>query len=255
MSTLAYILIAVISYFIGTINFAKIISWYSRHKDITKVGSGNPGTMNMLRSFGFKLALFTFLAEIVKAGVTALVCKIIIGGEAGDLAFWYSGLFLLLGYNFPFWYKGGKGAASFAGLFLFSNLWYVAIAWLVVCVILLCIHDYASVNSFLYLTMLAVAHTIYIWVLNVPYAWVLTAIIWALVVLIYIRHHANIYRLIHHKENKVGFKEKAKKFFCHKKGEEIIDESEVNLPPEEEIVIEEDETQANEEIVIDDDKK
>ena len=62
MSTLAYVLIAVISYFIGTINFAKIISWYSRHKDITKVGSGNPGTMNMLRSFGFKLALFTFLA-------------------------------------------------------------------------------------------------------------------------------------------------------------------------------------------------
>ena len=50
---LYFVLVAFISYFVGTINFSKIIAWHYRRKDITKVGSGNPGTMNMLRSFGF----------------------------------------------------------------------------------------------------------------------------------------------------------------------------------------------------------
>ena len=100
-----FVLIAIVSYFIGTINFSKIIAWYGRHKDITKVGSGNPGTMNMLRSFGFKLALFTFLAEVVKAGVTCVVCKIVTPEPYSQVAFWLAGLFILLGYNFPVWSK------------------------------------------------------------------------------------------------------------------------------------------------------
>lgn len=247
-----FVLIAIVSYFIGTINFSKIIAWYGRHKDITKVGSGNPGTMNMLRSFGFKLALFTFLAEVVKAGVTCIVCKIVTPEPYSQVAFWLAGLFILLGYNFPVWskFKGGKGVACFAGVFLFSELWYVAIAWFFVCATILYFMDYGAVASFIYLTALAIAQTIFIWLTGVPYAWAITAIIWFLVALTYIRHHANIYRLIHHTENKVGFADKLKKFFCHKKGEEIISEDEIEQKAETEIVVEDDET----DIIVDDEK-
>lgn len=239
VNALIFILVAFISYFIGTINFSKIIAWYGRHKDITKLGSGNPGTMNMLRNFGFGLALATFIAEVVKAGLCCLAFKLIYP-EFGQGIYFFSGLFLMLGYNFPVWskFKGGKGVATFAGIFLFSNLWYVALAWFAVCFVLLIIIDYGSVISFIYIGGLTIAYTIYVWVEGVYLAWAITAIIWFLLALTIFKHRGNISRLINHTESKVDFKGKLKKAFCHKKGEEIIDEADVNHKPEGEIVIE-----------------
>lgn len=238
-----FVIICLVSYLIGTINFSKLVSKFFGHKDITKLGSGNPGTMNMLRNFGFKYALLTFVAEIVKAGLTALVCKIVTPAPYSQLAFWVSGAFILLGNNFPVWnkFKGGKGVACFAGIFLFSELWYVGIIWFFVCATVLYFMDYGSVASFMYLTALAAAYTIFAWLTATCEVWmtaVITAILWAMIVLTYIRHHANIYRLFHGTENKIGFKDKLKKFFCHKKGEEIISEDQVESAPEEEIVVE-----------------
>ncbi len=239
VNALIFILVAFISYFIGTINFSKIIAWYGRHKDITKLGSGNPGTMNMLRNFGFGLALATFIAEVVKAGLCCLAFKLIYP-EFGQGIYFFSGLFLMLGYNFPVWskFKGGKGVATFAGIFLFSNLWYVALAWFAVCFVLLIIIDYGSVISFIYIGGLTIAYTIYVWVEGVYLAWAITAIIWFLLALTIFKHRGNISRLINHTESKVDFKGKLKKVFCHKRGEEIIDEADVNHKPEGEIVIE-----------------
>ena len=239
VNALIFILVAFVSYFIGTINFSKIIAWYGRHKDITKLGSGNPGTMNMLRNFGFGLALATFIAEVVKAGLCCLAFKLIYP-EFGQGIYFFSGLFLMLGYNFPVWskFKGGKGVATFAGIFLFSNLWYVALAWFAVCFVLLIIIDYGSVISFIYIGGLTIAYTIYVWVEGVYLAWAITAIIWFLLALTIFKHRGNISRLINHTESKVDFKGKLKKVFCHKKGEEIIDEADVNHKPEGEIVIE-----------------
>ena len=239
VNALIFILVAFISYFIGTINFSKIIAWYGRHKDITKLGSGNPGTMNMLRNFGFGLALATFIAEVVKAGLCCLAFKLIYP-EFGQGIYFFSGLFLMLGYNFPVWskFKGGKGVATFAGIFLFSNLWYVALAWFAVCFVLLIIIDYGSVISFIYIGGLTIAYTIYVWVEGVYLAWAITAIIWFLLALTIFKHRGNISRLINHTESKVDFKGKLKKVFCHKKGEEIIDEADVNHKPEGEIVVE-----------------
>lgn len=239
VNALIFILVAFVSYFIGTINFSKIIAWYGRQKDITKLGSGNPGTMNMLRNFGFGLALATFIAEVVKAGLCCLAFKLIYP-EFGQGIYFFSGLFLMLGYNFPVWskFKGGKGVATFAGIFLFSNLWYVALAWFVVCFILLIVIDYGSVISFIYIGGLSIAYTIYIWVENVYLAWAITAIIWFLVALTIYKHRGNIKRLRMHTESKVDFKGKLKKVFCHRKGEEIIDEADVIHKPEGEIVVE-----------------
>lgn len=246
-----FILVAFVSYFIGTVNFSKIIAWYFRHKDITKVGSGNPGTMNMLRTFGFGLALATFVAEVVKSGLTCLVCKLIFP-EYGQVIYFFAGFFILMGYMFPVWtkFKGGKGVACFGGIFLFSNLWYVALAWFVVCFILLIFIDYGCIISFIYIGGLAIGYTIYVWLAPVADAWIITAIIWFLFALMIFMHRGNIKRLINHTENKIDFKGKLRKVFCHKKGEQIIEEENVEQKPEQEIIIEPGEEQTAEEEII-----
>ena len=95
MESVAYFVsVALISYVIGTINFSKIIAWNLKRKDITKVGSGNPGTMNMLRSFGFGAALLTFLAETLKSGLLCLAFKMIFP-QFDQLMYFFAGFFPL----------------------------------------------------------------------------------------------------------------------------------------------------------------
>lgn len=215
-----------------------MLSWYVKHKDITKIGSGNPGTMNMLRSYGFGIAFATFLAEIVKSGLTCLVFKLIFP-QYDQVIYFVSAIFLLFGNNFPVWskFKGGKGVATLAGVFLFSNLWYVALTWFVVCFILFMFIEYASVISFTYIGGLSVAYTIYAFVCHIYYAWLVVAIIWVMYVIMLARHHANIKRLFTHTENKIDFKAKLAKVFKHKRGETIIDEEFVEHAPETEIIV------------------
>ena len=78
------VVIALSCYLIGCFNFAKLISRFKK-RDITKIGSGNPGTMNMSREFGLKIGFITFLCDAFKGGVPALrnggVCL-----ETGNLA-------------------------------------------------------------------------------------------------------------------------------------------------------------------------
>lgn len=250
---LYFILVAFISYFVGTINFSKIIAWHYRRKDITKVGSGNPGTMNMLRSFGFVLALATFVAEVVKSGLTCFVFQAIFP-QYGQLIFFVSCFFVLMGYIFPVWskFKGGKGVACFAGIFLFSSLWYVGLGWFVVCFILFLFVSYACVISFTYIGGLSIAYTLYIWLyltsngMPLSHAIAITAIIWVLYALMLFMHRGNLKRLISHTENKIDFKSKLKAVFCHKKGEQIIEEDQVlNAKPEAEVVVSDEQEKSN----------
>ena len=243
MTVLYFAIVAIVSYLIGTINFSKILAWHVKRKDITKIGSGNPGTMNMLRSFGFVMAIFTFIAEVVKAGLACLISSIVLP-EFASVVYYFAGAFILLGYNFPVWskFKGGKGVACFAGIFLFSQTWYVALIWFVVCFILFIFIEYGSVISFIYLGGNAIATTIYIWVLTVPYAWAITVIVWLLIILTLVRHRANIQRLANGTENKINFKQKLQQVFRKKKGEEIINEEMTEQKPEQEIVIENDQS-------------
>ena len=141
-----------------------------------------------------------------------------------EIAYYTAGLFMVIGYDFPCWskFKGGKGVAVFAGIFLFSPLWYVAIGWFVICFILLIIIDIGSLISFLYTAGLSIGLTILYWVGGYDWitATVATCVIWALYVLMLVKHRGNISRLIHGKENKVGFKDKLEKIFHKDKKEE-----------------------------------
>ena len=67
-----FLLMAMICYLLGCVNFAMIIA-RTKHKDAHKIGSGNPGTMNMSREFGLKVGLVNFLLDVSKGGVPALI--------------------------------------------------------------------------------------------------------------------------------------------------------------------------------------
>ena len=122
------VLIAVACYLIGCVNFARLIS-RSKQRDITQIGSGNPGTMNMSREFGLKIGLATFLCDACKGGLAAMILYFVyrdytfLGGVAvSDFIRYFSGLFVIIGHIFPVTmrFKGGKGIASTLGLFWFS---------------------------------------------------------------------------------------------------------------------------------------
>ena len=120
-----FLIIAVVCYFIGCFNFAFVISKFKK-RDITKIGSGNPGTMNMSREFGLKIGLITFICDAVKGGIPALISYFIYrdcvfaGTDfiVSDITRYLCGLCVIIGHIFPatMGFKGGKGIASTLGL-------------------------------------------------------------------------------------------------------------------------------------------
>jgi glycerol-3-phosphate acyltransferase PlsY len=125
------VLLAIFSYAIGNINFALIIS-RSKKTDVRKMGSGNPGTLNMSRNFGLKIGGLTLLLDMLKGGIPSLIGYLImkekyigfIGGfDIGDFTRFLCGIMVIVGHIFPVTmnFKGGKGIASTLGIFLFSQ--------------------------------------------------------------------------------------------------------------------------------------
>ena len=216
----ALVIVFVVSYLIGSINISKIISWIRGwNKDLEKQGSGNPGTMNVLRNHGVVPALITLLLEVVKAGLTAWLCRYLTAGYgSGELVFYFSGFALVLGSCFPFLgtVRGGKGIAVVGGVYLFSNLWYVGLALFFVGVAQIMITEYGFISSMIFLLGMTVATTVYIFVLDIAYAVMICILIWLMLILIFARHYKNFYRFFRHEENKAGFKNAFKKLFKKK---------------------------------------
>ena len=91
------------------------------HVDIRKMGSGNAGSTNALRTLGVKAGVCTFLGDSFKCIFAVLAVRLIFGGNYGEilpLLSIYAGLGAVLGHNFPFYlnFKGGKGVAASVGL-------------------------------------------------------------------------------------------------------------------------------------------
>lgn len=119
-------MIVVCGYFIGCFNFARAISG-AKKRDITKIGSGNPGTMNMTREFGVKIGLLTFFCDAFKGGAPAVLCFFLYKGcvfegtnvLVSDFVRYLCGASVVVGHIFPVTmrFKGGKGIASTLGLY------------------------------------------------------------------------------------------------------------------------------------------
>ena len=228
----------VVGYLIGNINFARIFSWMFAKKDITTVGSKNPGTMNMLRTRGFGEALLTLLMEAVKSGAPALACYFLFktyfpGYE--DLAYFLSAIGAVIGHCFPVFYKfkGGKGVACTFGMFLFHpNCWWVSLVMFAICFLLFFFIEYPFIISLTFILTMSIYATCIFALAHVNLYIALIVVLWLNFALIVFMHRGNIKRLVTGKENKVNFREKVfkkhskKQDTDDKKAEEIKDKNE-----------------------------
>ena len=116
-----FIIAAAACYLVGCFNFAVIISQF-KDRDIRKVGSGNPGTMNMMRTFGLKIGIINFFCDALKGGLPVLAVYFVFRNSVfagtnvvvADVMRYFCGLFVVIGHIFPVTmkFKGGKGILS-----------------------------------------------------------------------------------------------------------------------------------------------
>lgn len=203
------ILCLAIGYVFGLFQTAYI---YGRSKgiDIRKEGSGNAGTTNSLRVFGWKAAFLTFLGDFLKAILAVLLVSVVFSRILPDFVKvleLYAGFGAVLGHNFPCYlkFKGGKGIACTAGVIL-AIYPPVAVVCMVIFLLVLFLTRYVSVSSMVLVVvflaeMMICAHA---GVLGIDPKYymefdLLAACFTAMAIF---RHHANISRLIHGTENK-----------------------------------------------------
>lgn len=109
---------AVISYFLGCINPASLISKYIYNKDIRSEGSGNPGASNTVRVFGVKAGLTVFVIDFAKGLIAVMIARILVHYfDAPYETLLVSSFAAQIGHIFPVFYRfrGGKGVATAAG--------------------------------------------------------------------------------------------------------------------------------------------
>ena len=211
---IVYIIIAVIAYLIGSINFSVILSKKMAGFDVREKGSGNAGSTNMLRSVGKKAALITLICDILKGVVSigiAILLGNIISGMNKELLLQIAGIAVVLGHTFPvfFQFKGGKGVATSLGVLLMSN-WQIGLICLVFALVLMVLTKMVSLGS----CAAAVLFPVLTLFINDNYT-VLTegksgkvyfiySVILAIIVLF--NHRSNIKRILNGTENKIGAK-------------------------------------------------
>ena len=209
-----YIIMAIIAYLIGSINFSVIFSKKMAGFDVREKGSGNAGSTNMLRSVGKKAALITLICDILKGVVSigiAILLVNIIANMNRELLLQIAGIAVVIGHTFPifFGFKGGKGVATSLGVLLMSN-WQIGLICLVFALVLMLLTRMVSLGS----CAAAVLFPVLTLFINDNYT-VLTEgkngnvyFIYSLLlaVIVLFNHRSNIKRILNGTENKIGSK-------------------------------------------------
>lgn len=185
-----------IGYLLGSIPSGVILARLMGLGDLRQIGSGNIGATNVLRTGNKKAAALTLLADALKGTIAVLLARYFTSDDAAQVA----GIAAMIGHCFPIWlrFKGGKGVATYFGVFL-------AIAWpigVIGCVLWLCtalVSRYSSVAALVTAGWLPIV----MYVLGFGWYFFLGVV---LGVLIYIRHLENINRLKAGTETKIALK-------------------------------------------------
>lgn len=219
----SFALLCIASYLVGNVNFAILISKL-KNRDITKEGSGNPGTMNMSRTFGLKIGLLTLVLDVLKGVMPSLFARIVFSEmyfgdstlEVGITAQYLAGFFTVIGHVFPLLnnFKGGKGIATTIGVFLVAEP-YVTLIFAIIALLYILITAMGSMGSFIATAPPAIASLIDIYVLgfmNEPtfeYGMVFFIItdllVLATILLTWYTHRKNIKRLVSGEEHETGW--------------------------------------------------
>jgi acyl-phosphate glycerol 3-phosphate acyltransferase len=203
-----YIVMALIAYAIGSINFSVIFSKKFAGFDLREKGSGNAGTTNMLRTVGKKAAIITLVCDILKGVVSigiALLAGLIFKDVSSAVLVQIAGLAVILGHTFPifFEFRGGKGVATSLGVLIMTN-WQIGLICLVFALVLMALTRMVSLGSIaaavLFPVLTLFIHTNYI----VDGNYLIFSIL--LAVLVVFNHRSNVKRLLNGTENKLSFK-------------------------------------------------
>lgn len=183
-------------YLCGSIPFGLLLTQAAGLGDVRKIGSGNIGATNVLRTGSKGLAAATLLLDALKGTLPALLAARY-GAEAGAIA----GAGALLGHVFPVWlgFKGGKGVATYIGV-LAALAWQVALVFTAVWLVMAAIFRYSSLAALVACTVVPVA----LYVRDLP-QFALAFLLMSL--LVFYKHRANIERLLAGTESKIGAKE------------------------------------------------
>lgn len=217
------LLVAALSYMIGNINFALIISKFKK-SDVRKLGSGNPGTLNMSRNFGIKIGMVTFVLDLLKGGLPSFVCWLMfkgqyIGGvDLGDFTRFLSGLMVVIGHIYPALmdFKGGKGVAATLGVFLFANPIAAAVVF-ALSFALIAATSWGSMGSFMSVSLLAVCQMIVFYVKYIhtggtgAFLVLLYVFIFAMCLMVWFAHRKNIVRIAAGEEHPTSVKKRSVK--------------------------------------------
>ncbi|MBF9048340.1 glycerol-3-phosphate 1-O-acyltransferase PlsY [Rhodobacterales bacterium LSUCC0031] len=189
-------LTASLAYLLGAVPFGIVMAQLFGLGDLRKIGSGNIGATNVLRT-GNKLAAFlTLILDAAKGGIAVLIARYLVGEDAAQIA----GFAAFLGHCYPVFlgFRGGKGVATFLGTLL-------ALAWplgLAACATWAAVAAVMRISSLAALVAAALA-PVWAMLLGLPQV---AALALCLAVLIGLRHQANIARLIAGTEPRIGKK-------------------------------------------------
>jgi len=191
------ILTAVLAYLLGSIPFGVLVTRVLGLGDLRRIGSGNIGATNVLRTGNKGAALATLLLDGGKGALAVVLARALTGAEdAAQLA----GLATFLGHLYPVWlgFRGGKGVATFLGLILALD-WRVGLACCATWAVVVALTRISSIGA------LVAAALTPLWLFAFDHGRMLLLVM-ILTVLIYIRHAANLARIKAGTEPRIGRK-------------------------------------------------
>ena len=210
-----YIIIAIIAYLIGSVNFGDIISKKMAGFDVREKGSGNAGSTNVLRTVGKKAAAITLVCDILK-GVVSVLIAVIVGKIVKDInpaiLVELAAFFVIVGHTFPvfFKFKGGKGVATSLGIVMLIN-WKIGLICLVFALAIMALTKMVSFGSIstavLFAVLVLFANDFRdSFIVEFDLSFIVFAI--ALAALVIFNHRSNLKRIMSGTENKLSFKKK-----------------------------------------------
>ena len=208
---ISYILMALIAYFIGSINFSVLISKKIAGFDVREKGRGNAGSTNVLRTVGKKAAALTLVCDILK-GVVAVLISLLIGVIAKNsskaILVEIAALFVVIGHTYPifFGFKGGKGVATSLGIILIIN-WKIGLICLIFALSLMAITRIVSLGSISAAILFAIL-VVFLrdssYIVEYDVSFILFGLL--LAGLVIFNHRSNVKRIFAGTENRLSFK-------------------------------------------------
>ncbi|MGV8839594.1 MAG: glycerol-3-phosphate 1-O-acyltransferase PlsY [Bauldia sp.] len=193
-SATAILLAGLLGYVLGSIPFGLLLTRVAGLGDVRKIGSGNIGATNVLRTGRKDIAFLTFLLDMLKGTVAVIVANAAWNGTLAGAA----GAGAFLGHIFPIWlgFRGGKGVATFLGVTL-GLYWPAGVAFMLVWLGMAFAFRYSSLAA---LTASVVAPVVVLVFSETLWGLILAA----LAAILWYRHGANIRRLLAGEESRIG---------------------------------------------------